>query len=51
VFDLTINDLLIAKPTSMTTNADLPREAREGPIFHPDWGTHAYEGTMAISAN
>lgn len=24
------------------TNDDLPREARTGPIFHPDWGTHAY---------
>lgn len=26
----------------MATNDDLPREARTGPIFHPDWGTHAY---------
>lgn len=27
----------------MTTNEELPREARTGPIFHPDWGTHAFE--------
>lgn len=27
----------------MTTNEELPREARRGPIFHPDWGTHAFE--------
>ncbi len=27
----------------MTTNDELPREASEGPIFHPDWGTHAFE--------
>lgn len=27
----------------MSTNEELPREAREGPIFHPDFGTHAYE--------
>jgi hypothetical protein len=26
----------------MTKNDELPREAREGPIFHPDWGTHAF---------
>lgn len=27
----------------MLADDDLPREARSGPIFHPDWGTHAYE--------
>lgn len=27
----------------MITDNELPREARTGPIFHPDWGTHAYE--------
>lgn len=27
----------------MTENDGLAREASEGPIFHPDWGTHAYE--------
>ena len=24
------------------TNDELPREARTGPIFHPDWGTYAF---------
>ena len=27
----------------MTENDGLAREASAGPIFHPDWGTHAYE--------
>lgn len=26
----------------MTEEMKLPREAGSGPIFHPDWGTHAY---------
>lgn len=27
---------------SESKTEDLPREASSGPIFHPDWGTHAY---------
>ena len=32
----------------MANNSDeLPREAGAGPIFHPDWGTHAYASYQA----
>ena len=26
---------------------DLPREAQQGPIFHPDFGTHAYTSYLS----
>jgi hypothetical protein len=32
----------------MPPEPDLPKEAGSGPIFHPDWGTHAY---AAYNAN
>jgi hypothetical protein len=32
----------------MPREIDLPKEASSGPIFHPDWGTHAY---AAYNAN
>ena len=28
--------------TADSPKIDLPKEASTGPIFHPDWGTHAY---------
>lgn len=35
----------------MTEEIKLPREARAGPIFHPDWGTHAYADYNASITN
>lgn len=35
----------------MTKENKLPREALSGPIFHPDWGTHAYADYNASITN
>jgi hypothetical protein len=29
-------------PSAAKTDTYVPREARQGPVFHPDWGTHAF---------